>query len=753
MDVPFNTLTPDSDRPAHAGLAWGSTRGFRLSARPLRRLRTMPVTEIAYRSRQVASKWLDRLSTPAHAVDPEQWLRAHAPALATPDGSLRFLREHMPRRFFAGVAEPGTASSLHNRFPEARREIVAAADALMEGRFDLLGYRGLCFGDPIDWHLDPVWSRRSPLAHWSRLDPLDPNVVGDSKIVWELNRHQWLVRLAQAWTVTGDERYAAACIQAIDAWQDANPTGVGVNWTSSLEVAYRLMSWCWTALLIRDALMLSGEWMMRLLVAIGQHANHINRYLSYYSSPNTHLTGEALGLFYAGTLFPEFRDAARWRHVGTRVLMAESRAQLLPGGVHFEQSTCYQAYTVDTYLQFLLLADRNGVTLPRELVEQVAHMVAFLLAVRQPDGTIPAIGDGDGGVLLPLVGRQRGDSRGLFGVAAAVFDRSDFGWAAGGAALEVLWLMGNAGLHAFDAVSPAPPSDGASRVFPSGGYGVMRSGWEPDAHQLIVDVGPLGCPTTSGHGHADLLSVQCAIFGEACLVDAGTYSYTAERPWREFFRSTAAHSALRVDGLDQTQSVGPFRWDRRPRARLRSWQSDPDRDVLDADHDAYLHLPDPVTCRRRVLFVKPDYWLVVDDLDGASSHQVEVAFQFAPTMQVTLGPEPWARAETPGGRVLWMLSLSSSPVQTSLKCGDLDPIRGWTSSDYGQRQPAPMLVYSSVVTLPWRALTLLLPCSDRLASPPVVTPVYDDEGRPTGLKFDRPRRSVRVDDSGVVITA
>jgi hypothetical protein len=712
----------------------------------------MPLREIAYRSRQEASKWLDRLSPAAQTVDPEEWLTTHAPDLAHSDASLRLIRERVPRRFFAGVADPDTASALNARLPDACRDIVTAADALLERRFDLLGYRGLSFGDPIDWHLDPVWSRRTPLAHWSRLDPLDPSVVGDSKIVWELNRHQWLVRLAQAWAVTRQERYAAACVDAIDSWRDANPPGIGINWTSSLEVSYRLVSWCWTALLLRDAPMVSGQWVMRLLTGIGQHANHIRRYLSYYSSPNTHLSGEALGLFYAGTLFPEFRDAARWRSIGTRVLLAESRVQLFSDGVHFEQSTCYHAYTLDTYLHFILLAGRNGVTLPDHLVEQVAHMVEFLISVRQPDGSIPAIGDGDGGVLLPLARRQRGDSRGVFAVAAALFNRPDFAWAAEGAAPDVLWLMGVAGLQAFDEVRPAPPAAGPSQMFPSGGYGVMRSGWEPDAHQLIADVGPLGCSTSSGHGHTDLLSVQCSIFGEPCLIDAGTYCYTPERAWREFFRSTAAHSAVRIDGLDQAQSAGPFRWHQRPSARLRIWQSDSHHDLMDADHDAYLRLDDPVACRRRVIFVKPDYWLIVDDLDGTSSHEVEVAFQFAPAMQVTFGSQSWARAETPGGRVLWMLSLSSSPVQTTLRRGELNPIRGWTSSDYGQRQPAPMLVYASRATLPWRALTLLLPDSEGLASPPLVTPLFDDDGRPTGLTFERPRRSVRIDERAVVIT-
>jgi hypothetical protein len=723
-----------------------------VNAVALNKLRAMPLAEIAFRSRQHAATWIERLSPAARTVDPEKWLRTHAPDLAGPEAALRLIRERAPGRFFASVAEPHPALALDGRLSDACQAIATSAETLLGKRFDLLGYEGLWFGNPIDWHLDPVSARRSPLLHWSRLDALDPAVVGDSKVVWELNRHQWLVQLAQAWAVTGDERFASACVETIDDWRDANPPGIGVNWTSSLEVSYRLISWCWTALLIRDAPVLSNQWMTRLLASIGQHASHVRRHLSYYFSPNTHLTGEALGLFYAGTLFPEFRDAADWRSIGARVLIDESHSQLLADGVHFEQSTCYHRYTLDIYLQFLLLARRNGVDLPRQLADRVSQMVEFLLAVRQPDGSIPPIGDSDGGVLLPLAQRQRGDSRGAFAVAAALFNRPDFAWAADGPAPEVFWLMGAEGLQTFDAIVPAPPLAAPSRVFPSGGYGVMRSGWEPDAHQLIVDIGPLGCPTSSGHGHADLLSVQCSIFGEACLVDPGTYCYTPERAWRDFFRSTAAHSALLVDGLGQAESAGAFRWRQRPRARLRRWQSDATCDVVDADHDAYLRLDDPVTCRRRVIFVKPHYWLLVDDLDGAADHRVDVSFQFAPTIRVSLGPQTWARAETPGGRALWMLSVSSSPVQTLLECGALDPIRGWTSSEYGQREPAPMLIYSSQVTLPWRTLTLLLPDADGLTSPPAVTPIFDDDGRPTGLAFEAPRRSVRVDDRTVVVS-
>jgi hypothetical protein len=154
--------------------------------------------------------------------------------------------------------------------------------------------------------------------------------------------------------------------------------------------------------------------------------------------------------------------------------------------------------------------------------------------------------------------------------------------------------------------------------------------------------------------------------------------------------------------------------------------------------------------RRRVIFVKPGYWILVDDLSGGARHQVDLTFQFG-TLGVTLGTHPWARAQTPGGRVLWVCPFPSAPVQPALKCGDLSPIGGWISRHFGEREPAPMLIYSFAVALPWRIVTLLLPDKQGMPFPPAVRAIYDDAGLPTGIAFDRPRRVVRFDDRAVSV--
>ncbi len=714
----------------------------------------MPLSELAGRSRQEAAKFIDRVTTGRRPIDPSAIVREHAPALARSGAPLGILRGAAPRRFFAGVEHPNRVGQL---LPEHRAAVLNGAAATLRSRFDLLGYRTLWFGEPIDWHLDPVWSRRSPLLHWTQLNPLDTATVGDSKVVWELNRHQWIAGLAQAYALTGQEVYAERALAAIESWIEANPYGLGVNWSSSLEVSYRLMSWAWTLMLLRDSPALTAERITLVLAYFWLHANYVARYLSTYFSPNTHLTGEALGLFYAGTLFPEFRQAGRWRDLGERILVTESRSQICPDGVHFERSTCYHRYTVETYLQFLMLAERNGLKVSPKVRDRVCRAIEFLLAIRRPDASLPEIGDADGGRLMPLVERDQCDPRGVFALGAAMFGRSDFAWAAEGLAADVLWLRGEAGAAEFASLKAVAPFAPASRMFPSGGYVVMTSAWERDAHQMVVDVGPLGCSFSSGHGHADLLSVQCSAFGEPVLVDAGTYCYTAEMEWRNFFRGTGAHSTLMVGGRDQVNTDGPFSWRGRARVHVREWRTSPHVDLVDASHSAYAGL----THRRRVLFVKPDYWVIVDEVNWLrepfrARHPkrlpepfLEVGFQFAP-MNVSIVRDRWAKAETPRGNTFWIGLVAPATVRPAVKTGELAPIRGWISKGYGQRSPAPLLVYTvKAATLPWRSITLLMPKRGRATSVPVVSPLLDDGNLPIGLELEDRREAILVDDTDI----
>jgi hypothetical protein len=722
------------------------------------------VSDIASRGWQEIWRTMDRLAVggavPAGArslplfghLTPQSVARLSRRSDGTPQDPAQAEFEHFLRhgavRFFAGPGDAALPAFFEQRLPDARARIIAAAEALCGRSFSLLGHRALFLDEPLDWHRDAVSGQRAPLVHWSRINPLDSERVGDSKVTWELNRHQWLVHLGQAYRLTGEERYADIFVTSVQDWMKQNPAGMGINWASSLEVSYRLISWCWALNLFRGSAALTPRLYVQMLGWLKAHASHVERYLSHYFSPNTHLTGEALGLFYAGALFPDLPRAPRWRKLGMKILLQQLPRQVHEDGVYFEQSTCYQRYTAEIYLHFLILAARNDITVPEAARVRVSALLDSLLAQCRPDGGMPQIGDSDGGRLLPLAQRVADDCRDVFSLAAAFFKRPDYAWAARGASPEVAWLLGTAGCKTLDALQPAPPAESPSRVYPDGGHVVMRSGWERHAHQMLFDTGPLGCRVSGGHGHADLLSIQCSAFGQAQIVDPGTYCYTGNAHWRDHFRGSAAHSTVVVDRKSQAVPVGPFSWQRRPAAQLQEWISMPEYDYADAEHGAYRRLRDPVQHRRRVLFVKPRYWVVVDDLSGADVHEIELMFQFAP-VPVTLGGDGWVRSGGQGGRGLFLRAFSSAALQADVEQGGVDPIRGWISPDYGLRVPAPQLTYTAVEKLPLRIVTLIIPREADEGAPPEVESVQT--GSSLNLVFTRDQETVRVDDTQITV--
>jgi hypothetical protein len=225
------------------------------------------------------------------------------------------------------------------------------------------------------------------------------------------------------------------------------------------------------------------------------------------------------------------------------------------------------------------------------------------------------------------------------------------------------------------------------------------------------------------------------------VVDPGTFGYTAHRGWRSYFRGTAAHSTVEVDGLGQATPCGPFAWNVRPRARLLRWGSGDGLDFAEAEHDAYRNLPGSVVHRRKVILVKSGYCVVVDDLTGEGEHRLDLRFQLA-RLPVRLDPDQWVRVGqiTSGG--LFIRAFSAAPLKVVVAEGEAEPWQGWVSPDYGVRAPAPMLVYSRVGRLPVRIVTLLFP-ADQLSVPPRVSPLVE-AGTLIGLIMDERHETLRL---------
>lgn len=608
--------------------------------------------------------------------------------------------------FFSPQDLPVLVQLLRQYLPEEVAHILAEADEICAHRFSLLGYGGLDFGPDIDWHLDPVHGKQAPLKPWFKVSYLDFDLVGDHKIIWELNRHQHLVTLAKAWVLSQEDRYVIELISQWHAWQRANPYPLGINWASSLEVAFRTLSWLWILHLLEGCPAVSSSFQSELMRALALNGHHIERYLSTYFSPNTHLLGEATALFFLGTLCRRFTDAARWQSEGWRILLDQAQRQVRADGLHFERSFYYHVYALDFFLHARLLAKQNRITVPADFERILIGMLEAVRALAQvgsPDG----FGDDDGGrVFNPRRNRAEHLTDPL-AIGALVFDRGEL-MSAATLTEEAVWLCGEAAIAALSQSRQARKP--TSIAFEASGIYVI-AGSNPCPQQMVIHAGPYG-KGHSGHGHADALSVSFSLGDCPWLRDSGTGCYVQQKD-RDRFRGTAAHNTLLMDGKSQAIPEGPFSWRSLPAVQVERWIVGSTFELLAGSHSGYRRGPDPVIHRRLVFRLHDDFWLVRDLAEGSGTHQVEIFWHFSSELQVDqVGSAFMAKLpqSSPNQARLLLLPAEQPQWTPALLPAEISPA-------YGVTLPACRLRLSTRAQLPTECATLLAPEFQASAQP------------------------------------
>ena len=493
---------------------------------------------------------------------------------------------------------------------QSAQQIINLADQIERHQFPIFGATIDAAGE-IQWRRDYQRGIETGLRYFRLIPYLDAARAGDHKVIWELNRHQHLIVLAQAHLATGETRYLDEIRAQLESWIAGNPFHRGINWASALEVAFRALSWIWVYQMA--GWKLDRAFRVRWLHTLYLHGCHLANNLSFYFSPNNHLVGEALALHALGRFFAGTSCAGRWEHVGARVMEEQMERQIRADGSSFEQSTYYQVYLYDMF-RLHAAWGRPGA----EYLWKLERMADFLNTIAGQSGCVPVLGDDDGG-------------------------RLTFG-------------------HRFRTVNPE------SRLFPDAGLAVMAC---DDVH-AIVDVGSFGA-LNAGHSHSDTLSIIVRWGADEILIDPGTYTYTGDPEWRDWFRSSAAHNTIRIDGRDQGIMDGPFRWKTKPSVRILTWKTNSESDVLEAEcsYAGFTH-------QRRVEFQKPHSFLIHDCIEGSpGEHDIE---QF------------------------WHLgSLQAQRKLIPPKGAELE--QSWRSTTFGCKHPAPMLRIHRHCRLPLRLET------------------------------------------------
>jgi hypothetical protein len=618
-----------------------------------------------------------------------------------------------------GRAKPVPADAARGRpwigaWPEnlAVQAYRVAADGILSGKFRLFGDGEWTLGFPPSWNCDPATGTSAPLGFGILLNYRDAAVVGNVKYLWEPNRHLELVTLAQAWRLTGEARFAQACRTLVDSWITQCPYMLGPNWTSSLELALRLVNWsCAWHLLCGDDAAVFGDrdgeaFKARWLSAVRQHCHFIAGHLSLYSSANNHLLGELLGLLIGATTWPCWPESKRWRRRAQQRFEHQALLQNTVDGVNREQAIWYQHEVADMMLLAGLTARANGAEFSSAFWSRLEAMLDFIASCMDVGGNVPAFGDADDAVIVRF--SPDPDFRvyhSLLASGAVLFGRGDFKHKAQVFDDKSRWLLGDGAAATFAALAPDSSGAHVRRRFDAGGYYILGGELEtPREVRLVVDAAPLGYLAIAAHGHADALSFTLSVAGRPLLIDPGTYSYHTERRWRDHFRGTSAHNTLCVDHLDQSVSGGPFLWNSHAVTRCLVIDLGAEEDRIVAEHDGYCRLNDPVMHRREILYQRAGSLIrITDHIHCAAPHAIEIFWHFAEGCRLTLDGES-AQITRDGVELelRWPASLHARVVR-----GSVDPIQGWISPRFDAKVPGDTLVVSGTVAGDWQGATII----------------------------------------------
>jgi hypothetical protein len=448
---------------------------------------------------------------------------------------------------------------------------------LLEHRFDLLGSGPTDLGPEIDWSRDFKSGRTWPLRQSSLLRVAYED-GSDVKVPWELSRFQHLPLLAAAGHL--DEVGAQ-----LESWIAANPVELGVNWTTTMDVAIRAANWVAALALSTEAA--TEPWFEQALESVLLHGRFIRSHLEWSEARGNHYLANVVGLLPVAALFFGSREGRDWAQWAAAELLSEMEHQVRADGVAHEASTAYHRLVTELFVCGTQAADAlvPG-AIPDWYRERLDLMLAFARDYTRPDGLAPQIGDSDDGRFLPLgdYGADPRDHRHLFAQAGRPLEQ-----AAGSAA------------------------------YPEGGFFVLRNG----SLYAIVHCGDVGRHGRGGHGHNDQLSFELADAHGALVVDPGTYLYTPDPAARNLFRSTAFHATLRVGGAEQNElrTDDLFTMTDRTRAEALSW----DASSFEGRHHGF-----PGATHTRRIELAENELTILDTVTSSEAQELEWTFPLAP---------------------------------------------------------------------------------------------------------------------------
>ena len=523
-------------------------------------------------------------------------------------------------------------------------ELTDVAKAVSSGDFERAGAK---FLEAVSGKVrPPVWQLYDPVPpdREAVLKRVEPYMKGER---FPLDQNAFPMDFATAYEATGESAYLKKWLELSDEWVRTFRPPAGIP---TVFISCHFIGNPWSSLLAGDRMKQLVR-VENLLRACGPEFGEMNQRINVYKAliehgqflasinqvfhPNNWQVHEMQQLLDTSLQFPELRESAAWTELALKWLGEHMRRETLPDGAHHERCTAYNAGVMKMYRETLEIIRRAGLEPPDGFAEGLARMIRHHVVLYAPG--LAQVGIGDSGTTAP------GSGLDVMVDGAISFHIPECKWFAARdpervrRAAERLYGDGaDEELARYEELEARKP-EATSVIFPDAGWAVMRSSWEDDALYMISDYGS----NASWHTHPDFLGFSVFAHGRPLITDVGTggtqgYQSEVSKKW---CKQTIGHNTVLVDGMSQ---------ERFHEGTCHRWVATPQFDYLHASHPAYRFLG--VEHERRILFVKPEYWIVTDALGVAEFvttsgyHEYRWLAHFQPsTLEMGEDSSVWAR--------------------------------------------------------------------------------------------------------------
>jgi hypothetical protein len=581
----------------------------------------------------------------------------------------------------------------------------ALADELLRGRFiwkapaatGAVGDRVLDFGPDvadIEWYKDPLGEG-----------------VHVREIIYYFGRHYWVNTLVDAYRNTGDEKYIARVVALLGEFMRACPVEDGrglpqvnnahvvaqsrlgreglatagspaIQWT--LMAALRragVWSKAWPSFILSEEV--TPDWFAAFLTSMIEHQRYLADGLDVIKTGN-HATRTAHGLLEVAAGFPEFVEQAEWMDAAIGQLcvfynyIPTPRAFIYPDGATREIYPGVARSDLGVLRTSVGIIRNAGRRVPRQLtdvLEKMSEHYAYVIWPSQFD-----------------LRQRRPDLYSVPNVAG----RDD---------IDYIETGGREG-HAPEQ-SSYPRFSG--EPYYAGTYW-LRSDWSPKAVAMRVRFGPV-MYKYHGRGFADVGDV--GVWGHGLQLIPHLYNHPQSGPWAEYgdcrWRGGGkSTNIITVDGVGQS-GYGRVMYSTGITEPLDNpWITTP---VFDYLRGSYSFDPKQVavTHTRAILFLKPDYFLVIDTINGEGRHNYRMKYQLHHDLEAHLDGST-VNAETEGQVRIVVAPSRPEMAELAIIKGQEEPFyEGWHLHSASRGTAAPALIYEWAESVPALMETLIWP--------------------------------------------